>query len=319
MGFADAAEIVGDRLRGDLHQLWPAPTGVDPAGPISLAEIVDRYAEAGTVLREFRRGTAAGVWPHLDRATLARDLHRRVMDPALMRQRHTGFCGPMSVLFELGRRDPAQYLRTATELFETGSFVTPTLRRIRAEAELRDVVPDPDMAQADWMLAATMRDDENDFEDVEADATGWEALTWTWEVKRWIEDLLGLAGDVDACETAGEHDALAAGDAAVRSGGVAILCIDSNLLLHTAGDDEENIFWSSREHLSPGSLTDASDVARSRDDGYFPNHYVALLEPVRWGGDFRARVWSWGCEYTLIGDPESLFEYLYYVVIGRPR
>lgn len=345
MGYADVAEIIGPRVRENLDDLWPPPPAASATGPVSLVALIDRYAEAGRALRVFRTGSAPGVWPRLNRATVAEELRRRIVDPAVMNQKMTGLCGPMSVLFELGRRDPAEYVRIAAELFETGSFLTSTNRRIAAEGELRrERVPQGrwsngvrwTMAQVDWMLAGTMRDDENAFEDVDGAAGllgaflgtafgGLETLTWPAEEKGWIIDVLGLRGDVDACETAGENDALQAGDAAVRAGGVAILCIDANLLTHSPGDDEEEVFHSHVTHTWDDStfgrrrVSAPTRIERSTDDSYLATHYVPLQGPIQWRPHFSMPVWSWGSEYTVTGDPEALFEYLYYVIIGRPR
>lgn len=331
MTVRDVIEVAGP-LRQVRRRAWP-PLRTTP--DVSLAELEARFGSAGRALRQLATGTSAGAWPVLGRAQVVAELQDRVVDPAMIQQRNTGLCGPASILFELGRRDPEALVMAAAQLFETGVWTTRSGRRIPADRDLRARrLPHPDhrddgghlpqIAQVDWMLMATMREDENASEDVEDDrgvfgnaADGWETLSWPTEVKRWIRDVLGLRGDVDDCWAAGEHHALRAGDEAVRAGGVAVLCLDSNALLDGGDDDEEDVFFQRVRHDSPGRRT-ADGRRHAADDGYLPDHYAVLVEPIDWTpGAFTLPLWCWGSEITVTGDPEDFFEYLYSVIIGR--
>lgn len=331
MTLREVMEISGP-LRGVRRRAWPPlRTGHE----ISLAELEGRFGPAGRALRRFADGTSPGAWPSLAREQIVSELTDRVIDPATVHQRNTGLCGPASIVFELGRRDPEGLVLATAQLFETGVWTTRQGRQIGADRDLRkrrlphpDHRPDgghhPQIAQIDWMLMAAMREDENASEDVEDDrgvfgnaADGWETLTWPTEVKRWIRDVLGLRGDVDDCWAAGEHHALRAGDEAVRGGGVAVLCLDANALLDGGDDDEEDVFFQRVRHEGPGLRTPEAQ-RHALDDGYLPNHYAVLTQPIDWTrGAFRLPLWCWGSEFTVTGDPEGFFEYLYSVVIGR--
>lgn len=65
-------------------------------------------------------------------ANVANDAVGRLRDPAVMPQQSTGLCGPLSILFELARRNPAEYVRATSELFDEAVYTTPTGREIVA-------------------------------------------------------------------------------------------------------------------------------------------------------------------------------------------
>ena len=96
-------------------------------------------------------------------------------DSGLIRQSPTDFCGPLSIVVEWARRKPQNYVHCVRTLLEDGKITTGSGRVIEADAELRDLpIPDDPIGHADWMLAATMREDRNINLDIE-DGEGWEA------------------------------------------------------------------------------------------------------------------------------------------------
>lgn len=332
LSHAHTASVIGRSVTNGVQRLWPPRPEFTLGSPISMSALARQFAEAGALLSRLVASTDPGVWERVARADLASSVRHRLLDPAIMDQVSTGLCGPIGVLFELSRRSPAEYVRAATQLFEKGRYTMPTGRTIRAEQELRDEVVPEDMASADWVLAGTMRDDENWIEDVDSDKPNWpvflhseyhglETLTWPLEIKYWIQDLLQLRADVDDCWADGEIEALRAGSRAVAEGGVAILCIDSNLLKHQEGDTEEEIYWRSIEHsVGPDGpeIGSPSERNRSTDDSYFPTHWAPLVEPVTFRGrELSARLWSWNSEFLLTGTKDAFSEYLYNVVIGH--
>lgn len=327
---AGVTEILGPSVAQGIGDVWPERNDMRPGNPIKLSALAVRYADAGAELRSFRDSTEPGAWTHLSRANVAEESRKRLIDPGLMSQEDTGLCGPMAILFELARRQPAEYVRMAASLFDTGRFETVTGRVIGAETELRRERLPGDIHQVDWLLAGTMRDDENWIEDVDSDGggplgtdfNGIETLTWPLEMKHWVRGVLGLSADVDDCWAAGEEEALSNGDNAVRAGGIAILCIDSNLIRDGSADDEEDVFWVRTEHhpdLESLRPRTSSALTHSVDDTYWPDHYAALIQPVDWTpGNFEVRLYSWGSEFVVTGSPSSFWEYLYNVIIGRP-
>lgn len=324
---ANATAVIGPSVQEGVARLWPRRKHLAPDKPVSLKELARRFDEAGAQLRAFEQRQGPGEWPWLSRKQVADSVRSRLRDPAIMNQHSTGLCGPISILFELAQRNPAEYVRAAAQLFDDGEWVTPTGRKIVTHLDMRQERVPKGMPAADWLIASTMRDDENWIEDVDGEGeanpfgtgyNGLETLTWPLEMKYWTEDILQLSGDVDDCWAAGELDALRAGDRAVQNGGVAFLCIDARLLKHEPGDNEEDMWFSVRSHSTKG-IGKWSPKRHSTDDSYVPTHWVPLTGRViiDEAGAITAPVWSWAAEYLVTGSAESFTEYLYFVVIGR--
>lgn len=322
---ADPAGGAAWSLRGAFdHEPWPAVQRTAD-GRMSLIEVCRRFSNAGRELREIQSNTAPSLWQHIERDPVVKQLRGRIRNPGVMRQNPTDFCGPFSLLFEYARRRPATYVKSAGELLFSGRFTTLGGRVFHAAADLRTrPVPEGDIRAADWLFAATMRDDENVSDDVD-DGQGIEGITWPFEIEEWIEDVLGLRSDYFPCVLGGEMGALREGQEAIQAGGVAILLVDSSLAKHAAGDSEEDL-WSVRRNFKvdggPDGFGDISGrVHCEDDDSLYPNHYVVLL-----GGlantnsetQFRVRGWSWGARFDFDGSADGFGEYLYAVMTGRP-
>lgn len=309
----------------------PLPGPFPPlATPLSVKRLAQHFGAAGAALRGFEAGSA-NVWSTLLRTTVIREVRERLRDPFVMAQRMTGLCGPLSVLMELARRNPARYVAFARELLETGEFTCPNGRVITAEAELREE-PVPSgkdslgntvsVAQVDWMLAGTMRDDENIEEDVDDDANGLETITLWFAQRAWVRDMMGFSNaDYETCFWGWEVDCMKLAQQAVKSGGVAFLLIDANMLHDGGSDSEEDMHWRHANHLA--GYASQTDELHSMDDCPPPDHWVAYLGGLALGSDpgdddaVNFRVWSWGREYTLRGTVDAFTEYLYAVVVAH--
>jgi hypothetical protein len=321
-------------LRESLERgVWPPLREAD--GSYSLRRVLRRFAAPGRALRELAV-ESRNVWRHVSRDDVVRELRHRLRDPAVMRQTPTDLCGPYSLLFELARRDPVLFVRGAHELLRDGVLTTRSGRIFEAAEDLRArPVPAGETTGSlhpavEWIYAATMRDSENVIDDVdEGQGEGLELLegtTWPFEIEEWIEDMLGLDAEYLPCWFGGELAAIRAGQSAVERGGVAILLVDKNLLKDGAEDgepdSEENVWFLRARHHPGGRVDPFSGLIHSKDDDIPPDHYVVLLGNLRGARegatDFRADVWSFGCEYILTGEPEGLGEYLYAVITGVP-
>lgn len=295
------------------------------AAPISAHQVTQRFSAAGKALHALSAGSA-NVWSYLDRATIVGELSDRLRDPMIMKQSPTGLCGPFAILMEFARRDPVRYVNAAKELLETGRLTCPGGRVIEAESELRqEPVVSGAIGQVDWLLAATMRDDENIWEDVDDDANGLESMTFWGEQRGWIRDLLGLSGGGwETCLFWGGKDCMKKAEAAVKAGGVAHFLIDANMIKDGGSDNEEDMWYRYSAHQkrsAPSGFPPAK--THSKDDDLPPDHWVAYLGGFNLGNDpgdgdpVKIQIWSWGKRYEVTGTVEAFTEYLYGVCTGH--
>jgi len=294
-----------------------------PPGPVSVRQVASRFSASGAALRSLASG-AMNVWEHMDRPTIVMEISDRLRDPMIMDQDPTGLCGPLSVVMEFARRNPVRYVQAAKELLEAGTLTCPTGRIIEAEEELRaEPVIAGDIGQVDWLLAATMRDDENIWEDVDDDANGLESMTFWGEQRDWARDVLNLpSGGWETCFNSGEVDCMKKAQHAVNVGGVAFFLVDANLLKDGGSDDEEDMHWRRSAHKARASVPSLGSSVHSKDDDFPPDHWVAYLGGLSLDSDPNAddsvsiRLWSWAREYVVTGTVDAFTEYLYAVATG---
>lgn len=298
--------------------IWPAVT----TSTISTQAFVQRFAPSGKALRTFAAGTT-NLWTHMDRAQLVEEMRDRLRDPVLVRQRDTQLCGPAAIVFQLIVRHPQRYVQTVRELIETGEMTTFTDEVIEAAEDLRGREI-PDLAQVDWLLLATLRDDANVMDDID-DGEGLEAYTLWGGMRDWTRDVLGLAGNGwETCLLSGEADVMRKLRDALVQGGVAFLLVDSNLLTDGGDDDEEEIGYQEAVHNLATAQPALGPRIHSEDDAFPPDHWVALLSGLELKAEpadedtVSLRVWCWGAEYEITGTVEALGEYLYAGVWGFP-
>jgi hypothetical protein len=322
MSLADIRFILDDggpgpwSLRGSglTTTTWdPLPSYTEP---VSLQALERRFGPPGRRLREFADGTG-DVWAHMDRPTLVGNLRERIRQPGSFRQQSSHLCGPMAILFELARREPVRLIDLTQAMFETGEYKSPTGWMVVGEAELRGrPVGQPAMDQLDWMLAAAMRDDMNITDDVDS-GRGIEGITGWGGMKEWCRGLLTLPGaGWFRCFETDEDEAMRRAEISLGAGGVAFFLIDACLITADDGDDEEPIWFRTRDFpsIAPG------DWHHSTDDDFPPDHWAVHIGGLSVGpnpgdGDpVLFRVWSWGSEYEIQGNVDAFAEYLYGVV-----
>lgn len=295
-----------------------------PPGTISLRALASRFSHSGAALKSLAAG--GNVWRSLNVPSIVDEIRNRLRDPMIISQNPTGLCGPISIVMEFIRRDPVRYVLAAKELLEHGTLSCPTGRVIRAEAELRnEPVLVGNIGQVDWLLAATMRDDENIWEDVDDDANGLESMTFWGEQRDWTRDVLNVPnGGWETCFSFGEISCMRKAEAAVKSGGVAFFLVDANLIKDGGGDDEENMFWQRAQHTARSAPASLGPLVHSKDDDFPPDHWVAYLGGLNLRPDpddddpVSIRLWSWSREYVVQGSVDAFSEYLYGVVTGWP-
>ena len=334
---------------------WP-PLKMAPDGGLSLRNLCQRFSATGAQLRKLAN-SKKDLWKHIDRDDLVSQLRDRIRDPGIIHQNPTGLCGPVAIVFELARRNPVEYVRAVTELFEHGVFTTMGGAKIEAEQELRnehvpDSVPqhtpssdkgaDPDdpsddvgagmkgssggIHEADWILAATMRDFANVHDDVDDNAGNEiESYTLGGAMADWTKNVLGLIPINRDCAHTGELDVIRAAQAAINVGGVAFLNIDSDLL-NSGGttEVEENMWWKVRRHVAGEAAGGFGGKVHSCDDNGFliGDHWVPMLGDLKLdekNDSISLLVWSWSAEYLVFGTADSFGEYLYGAVLGMPK
>ena len=114
-------------------------------------------------------------------------------------------------------------------------------------------------------------------------------------------------------------------EATVKTGGVAFLMIDANMIKNGGGDDEQKIYFQNFQHFPRSPSVNSSAKVHSKDDDYPPDHWVFYLDGLNFGKSpelsdaVAIRLWSWNSEYLVTGRGEAFGKYLYGVVAGKPR
>ncbi|NET32421.1 MAG: hypothetical protein F6K19_10490 [Cyanothece sp. SIO1E1] len=257
-------------------------------------------------IANFEQSSESGAWSSLDKPTVVAGMRTRATNPYKVNQGGQPFCGPASILFEFIRKQPLRYVQICQSLFETGSFETPT-SRIEASAKLRQSQGEFRMAQADWMILATLREAENIIFPIDPNAPGLirnlSGITKSWEMKGWVRDILGYR-HVEYVHTylLGDLKAMRRANQVIQQGGVAFALVTAEgLLTNTAAGHPRNLIA-------------------------YPNHWITLLgnlkaQPnrVRRKQDSKVQfdVYSWAKKMKVTASKRSFKRFFWGVVIGR--
>src|SRR5262249_35001142 len=117
-------------------------------------------ATATALVDAFATASGDGVWPGLDRATLAAELKTRLGAPNTVNQKQTPFCGPASFTRALIKDMPDAYAQAAIDLSNTGEATIGSLK-IKPGDTVRKSAPQHGTNQADWIMLAGIRDSGN--------------------------------------------------------------------------------------------------------------------------------------------------------------
>jgi hypothetical protein len=258
-------------------------------------------------LAKFARSPQTGVWNHLDKQQIIRDIRDRLINPYQIQQGEQPFCGPAAVVFELIRKQPDRYISICQSLYEHGNFdgyakkIVASGRLCRSYGNLR-------MPQSDWMLLATLRDCANKIVPVHPKAPRLirelGGITKPWEINGWVRELLGYPQTKSyPTPISGEFRALQEADNTIKAGGVAFGLINSQGLLGS------NSFLVSRFHR------------------IFPNHWVTILgnisiePPTKITKNKQTRVqfdmYSWGRKIHVNTDAATIKDFFWGVAVGK--
>lgn len=160
---------------GDVLMIPSAPTIVDPVTKKTLDPSITRalnlaysFAKKQRTV-ENSRGcfvTNGGEFTQLHRATIAAELAERVMDPTKINQGNVDICAPAALVYEIAKTRPEDYVTAVTELFDNGQTTLGKWKLTPNEDLRRYAIPeDAKIAEADWIIIASVRDSENWFFD----------------------------------------------------------------------------------------------------------------------------------------------------------
>jgi hypothetical protein len=265
-------------------------------------------------LAKFARSPQTGVWTHLDKRQIVADIRDRLIDPYQIQQGEQPFCGPAAVVFELIRKQPARYIDICQSLYEHGRFEGYT-KTIKVAGRLCRSYGNLRMAQADWMLLATLRDCATILP-VHPKAPRLirelSGITQPWEINGWVKELLGYSQTKShPTILSGEFRALQVADDIIKAGGVAFGLINSQGLLGS------NSFLASRFHR------------------IYPNHWVTILgnisilgtrgyvnePPTKITKSKHSRVqfdmYSWGRKIHVNTDTATIKDFFWGVAVGN--
>jgi hypothetical protein len=240
---------------------------------------------ASNAIEQFIQSTKPSAWSYLDKTEILTGMIARLHNPLQVKQGGQPFCGPAVVLFELIRKYPYRYVDLCRGLFEDGCFMGEE-QRIVASTRLRRSHGDLRMAQVDWLILATLRDQANWLVPVRPQAPSLlrnlAGITGPWDVTYWIKNLLGYAQVLHYYTPwGGELAALEKAQMAIDRGGIALALIDQGLLNYKVPCFS------------------------------YPNHWVSILGNVGLADRACFDCYSWGRQVSLTGELREVRRHLW--------
>lgn len=127
----------------------------------------EALSQASALIEAFRKGTKRAFLV-LDRTKIADGLANRLASPDSFNQGGTWLCGVATFVRVWAFDHPVEYVKLATDLFETGQgrlqgHAKYGGKAITPSTALKASPGRPDMDQADWIVLASVRESFNDF------------------------------------------------------------------------------------------------------------------------------------------------------------
>ena len=157
----------------------------DKAAPAVVPAVNPAVASALKLIDEFSKRTGPGTFIHLHRATIASELKARVTNPSLINQGQAGLCPSAAVVYSVARTNLPEYVKAVTQLYETGRATIGSWN-LEPGADLKSykLPSTAGLAEADWIMMASIRDSENWFIDYQSETDNGGA--WGREVASWL-------------------------------------------------------------------------------------------------------------------------------------
>jgi hypothetical protein len=143
---------------------------------------------AKKLVDEFSRRTTPGVFPHFSRADVASQVRDRIDAPGKIDQLSSSLCGPASLVYHVARDFPEKYAQFVIDLYEKGKAAIGKFS-IEPGTDMKNYAPSKaDIAAADWIALASIRDSKNwffDYQSVKDEVAG---ITMPSSLESWFKD-----------------------------------------------------------------------------------------------------------------------------------
>lgn len=239
--------------------------------------IVNRFASSGRI----------GIWPHIQKAAMTQQLIARIDNPNLIDQQNTPLCGPSTTIRMLALDNPSAYAQAAIDLYTTGKAQIGSFQ-INPGTLLIVARPAGGAAEADWLLAASIRNSENYLFSIafglQRDIAG---ITTPGSIARWFRRM-GYTQIINKTYLVAKPIFMALAQEAQEAsrlfgqGYRVLLFIDCNMIRESNQNDLISMF---------------------------PDHWVGLDSPIRDGGllnydaPVNFTIWTWGRRQAVPVNP----------------
>jgi len=152
-------------------------------GQFGLTTMQERYA--AEIICGFLKRMGTGYFPKLDRDRVGIDLLFRIGNPEVMNQDTLGICGPIAFLYGLASDSPRTYAQYAVDLYDNGKARIGNIV-VAPSKGCRTYSPPSSMSPADWLAAASLRDSDNWWFDVDDVKVGFSASSSIGDIEKWF-------------------------------------------------------------------------------------------------------------------------------------
>jgi hypothetical protein len=292
------------------------PRWRDPSEPQSLDQALSRFrprapvinqdgtprptgpsiGRAYALIEQFVQNPAPGVFPRINRLSVAKGVLERVNAPVKVNQGSGWWCGPAAFIHSLARQDPATYAKFVFDLYDRGVAGAPGTGTIQPSDGFRaDPVPIGEDS-ADWIALGGLRDSSNWWYEYHRTSI-WEKQaggTGPADIEKWFKEF-GFREVINKSSgSTRDLDNLKLADSYARRNYRVVLLIASVVI--TGGPNE-------------AKAGDSSD------------HFIVLSEPIRFGPPIKMRVFTWGSYETIpqVSMTQEDFLHSYYGFVAARR
>lgn len=143
------------------------------------------------MIREFEKRDGDAAFNNIKRTEVAEQLRDRIAKPSRIDQGASALCGPAVFIYSLAKRKPKQYAQYVIDLYEKGEASIGRLQ-VKPGGDCKKFNPKPlqgtsnEIAEADWIALAGLRDSENSFFDFDDADDQFAGITMPGEIAKWF-------------------------------------------------------------------------------------------------------------------------------------
>jgi hypothetical protein len=215
------------------------------------------FGSAIALIQQFAARSGSAAFPNLglSRTLFAQALMDRINSPTMIDQGTTSLCGPAVFLYNVLKREPADFAKYVIDLYETGCGRIGSLE-VKPGPDCQNYrVNTSDVAAVDWLALASLRDGANRILDYDSPSAQAGGITLPSSLAGWfrganfrqVQNRTNLFFDSDL-------STLVTASTLYSAGSVVCLFIGANLLTGRSGDS------------------------------VIPDHWVSLSSPIRIDG-----------------------------------